>query len=70
MLSESPHTHLVGPCYREEGSRQTLGRHPSNIKFQPEKNVCMSNLGHDGEADPGADLVGVVRAGAQVEQAC
>ena len=30
----------------------------------------MSNLGHDGEADPGADLVGVVGAGAQVEQAC
>ena len=29
----------------------------------------MSNLGHDGEADPGADLVGVVGAGAQVEQA-
>ena len=41
-----------------------------NIKFQPEKNVWMSNLGHDGEADPGADLVGVVGAGAQVEQAC
>ena len=30
----------------------------------------MSNLGHDGEADPGADLVGVVGARAQVEQAC
>jgi len=50
VLSKSPHTHLVGPCYREEGSRQTLG--------------------HDGEADPGADLVGVVGARAQVEQAC
>ena len=30
----------------------------------------MSNLCHDGEADPGADLVGVVGARAQVEQAC
>ena len=29
----------------------------------------MANLGHDGEADPGADLVGVVGARAQVEQA-
>ena len=29
----------------------------------------MSNLGHDGEADPGADLVRVVGARAQVEQA-
>ena len=29
----------------------------------------MSNLGHDGEADPGADLVGVVGARAEVEQA-
>ena len=27
------------------------------------------NLGRDGEADPGADLVGVVGARAQVEQA-
>ena len=29
----------------------------------------MSNLSHDGEADPGPNLIGVVGAGAEVKEA-
>ena len=29
----------------------------------------MPNLGHDGEADPGPNLIGVIGVGAEVEEA-
>ena len=65
VLAESPHGHLVSPSQGEEGSGQTLNgasEHKAN-KFY----ACY--LGHYSEADPGPNLIGVVGAGAEVEEA-
>ena len=40
-----------------------------NIDCKKGNKSKILNLGHDGEADPGPDLIGVVGAGAEVKEA-